>query len=205
MKSVSIDDYNQFLKTNSNQFLIPDKPHEGLNGLSSSPAPLSNSNKNIASSSSSNLQDTPNEKRTRRSSGSKISDDFSTSLDIPNSRVLWVINPRPSDSEEYYNFTSFAMSLNEINKDSKSKLAPTDSRLRPDIRLLEEGDLNGSSNEKHRLEEKQREVRKLKRKKNEVHQPLWFDYKLNEYTKENDWIFNEKYWERNFDNSPDIF
>jgi len=37
--------------------------------------------------------------------------------------------------------------------------------LRPDIRKLEEGDIDGAAFEKNRLEEKQREVRKQKKKK----------------------------------------
>lgn len=33
------------------------------------------------------------------------------------------------------------MSLNELNDDLKAKLPSTDSRLRPDVRKLEEGDI----------------------------------------------------------------
>lgn len=40
-------------------------------------------------------------------------------------------------------------------------LCPTDARLRPDILCLENGDLEGASREKTRLEEKQRDSRKL--------------------------------------------
>ena len=36
----------------------------------------------------------------------------------------------------------------------KQHLAPTDSRLRPDQRMLENGDMAKASDEKHRLEEK---------------------------------------------------
>lgn len=54
------------------------------------------------------------------------------------------------------------MSLNEIPPDCKppKTLCPTDSRLRPDIRKLETGDLDAASSEKNRLEEKQRDARK---------------------------------------------
>lgn len=37
-------------------------------------------------------------------------------------------------------------------------------RLRPDIRLLEKGDIDGAANEKNRLEEKQRDARKNRKK-----------------------------------------
>lgn len=47
-------------------------------------------------------------------------------------------------------------------------LCPTDSRLRPDIRKLETGDIDGAAIEKTRLEEKQRDARKgMKARKEE--------------------------------------
>lgn len=45
------------------------------------------------------------------------------------------------------------------------------SRLRPDIRLLENGDIDGAANEKNRLEEKQREARKSRKKGKEEWKP----------------------------------
>lgn len=44
-------------------------------------------------------------------------------------------------------------------------LCPTDSRLRPDIRKLETGDQDGAASEKARLEEKQRNCRKMRKQK----------------------------------------
>ena len=43
---------------------------------------------------------------------------------------------------QYYNFTSFAMRLNEL--DAQSSIPPTDCRFRPDIRLMENGDIGDS-------------------------------------------------------------
>lgn len=40
-----------------------------------------------------------------------------------------------------YNFTSFAVSLNELETGMEAVLAPTDCRLRPDIRGMENGEL----------------------------------------------------------------
>lgn len=60
------------------------------------------------------------------------------------------------------------MGLNEIPSDpnaSTNSLCPTDSRLRPDIRKLEAGDIEGAAAEKTRLEEKQRGVEKNKKSK----------------------------------------
>lgn len=66
---------------------------------------------------------------------------------------------------QYYQFTQFAMSLNEIDKDMDKRMCPTDSRLRPDIRKLEQGDIDGAAIEKTRLEEKQRDACKQRKSK----------------------------------------
>ena len=84
-------------------------------------------------------------------------------------------------------------------------LPRTDARYRPDIRCLENGDLAGAAAEKHRLEEKQRAARRLCEAKAEKWVPLWFDVKYNPYFKEDEWAFNYKYFEQDFDKCPDIF
>ena len=68
-------------------------------------------------------------------------------------------SPAVEEAEKMYYFTPFAMQLN----DSPSKevnLAPTDSRLRPDQRLMEEGRWDEANAEKARLEDKQRARRR---------------------------------------------
>lgn len=42
---------------------------------------------------------------------------------------------------QFYAFSTFAMQLNELEKSTEGLVPPTDSRLRPDIRALENGDL----------------------------------------------------------------
>ena len=59
-----------------------------------------------------------------------------------------------------YFFTNFAKQLNNLPETLKQKLPPTDSRLRPDQRALEEGNMEFATEEKNRLEEKQRSLRK---------------------------------------------
>lgn len=61
-----------------------------------------------------------------------------------------------SDAEKYYNFTELACQLNE----PEEGVAPTDSRLRPDQRLMEDGQWDEANAVKLRLEEKQRGVRR---------------------------------------------
>lgn len=71
-----------------------------------------------------------------------------------------------------YNLTSFAVSLNEITPGLREKLPPTDSRLRPDQRHLENGEYELANAEKLRLEQLQRQARKLQER---GWQPRWFE------------------------------
>lgn len=43
-----------------------------------------------------------------------------------------------------YNFTSFAVTLNELEPDMQRLLAPTDCRLRPDMRAMENGEIGNT-------------------------------------------------------------
>ncbi|ELU10803.1 hypothetical protein CAPTEDRAFT_156226 [Capitella teleta] len=129
----------------------------------------------------------------------------SCDLGIPGQRLLWSALPRPVDSEEYYAFTLFAMMLNELPDSLRSQLAPTDSRLRPDIRRMEEGDIDGAAIEKNRLEEKQRAVRKERKKSKSEWKPLWFEHRANPHTGREDWVSNGKFWDGDWQGSPDIF
>ncbi len=66
------------------------------------------------------------------------------------------------------------MALNELTEeDQKTRppLPPTDSRFRPDIRKMEEGNIDIAGQEKNRLEEKQRETRQRMEKRKEEWQP----------------------------------
>ncbi|XVF43845.1 hypothetical protein PTKIN_Ptkin02bG0072600 [Pterospermum kingtungense] len=100
-----------------------------------------------------------------------------------------------------YNLTPFAISLNELTPGLLEKLPPTDSRLRPDQRHLENGEYEMANAEKLRLEQLQRQARKLQER---GWQPRWFK-------KDEDgcYRYNGGYWEarekRNWDGIPDIF
>lgn len=69
--------------------------------------------------------------------------------------------PYPNNKEWMYNFTKFAVNLNNCPDKLKDKLPPTDSRLRPDQLAHEQGDFDFATQEKLRLEEKQRTARKV--------------------------------------------
>ncbi|KAF9083229.1 hypothetical protein BGX23_011680 [Mortierella sp. AD031] len=86
--------------------------------------------------------------------------------------LLWKRDPVPSTPTPF-NLTPFAMTLNDCPEELKKHLCPTDSRLRPDQRAMENGEFDIANTEKQRLEEKQRAKRKLLPPGKE-HQPRWF-------------------------------
>lgn len=124
---------------------------------------------------------------------------------IPGSALLWRINPRPAQSVQMYNFTTFAMTLNELEPSMKKLLVPTDSRLRPDIRAMEIGDMDTASVEKERLEEKQRTARKERFKDEDEWSTRWFRLGTNPHTGAQDWLYTGGYFDRKYTDCPDIF
>ncbi|XP_037082004.1 oxysterol-binding protein-related protein 2-like [Pollicipes pollicipes] len=125
------------------------------------------------------------------------------SIDIPNSVTLWEADPRPAHSRRYYNFTSFAMALNQ--PEPELQLCRTDCRLRPDIRALEEGNIDLAAAEKNRLEEKQRDARKARGKRKDVWQARYFKRCSNPHVKVDDWLFTDSYWDERHSSQLDIF
>lgn len=119
---------------------------------------------------------------------------------------LWATTPKPEDSPRVYGFTSFAMHLNEQDE---SVQCPTDSRKRPDQRLLEYAKVDEAASEKHRLEEKQRHARKAREHKKETWKPRWFVPELDADTGTTSHVYKGGYWtakkDKNFENLPDIF
>uniref|UniRef100_A0A3Q3J980 Oxysterol-binding protein n=1 Tax=Monopterus albus TaxID=43700 RepID=A0A3Q3J980_MONAL len=95
-------------------------------------------------------------------------------------REVWRRNPLPEGAETMYYFTALALTLNE----PEEGVAPTDSRHRPDQRLMEEGRWDEANVEKQRLEEKQRSARREKERDrdkatastpHDSHQACWFE------------------------------
>ncbi|KAI9076679.1 hypothetical protein K1719_041444 [Acacia pycnantha] len=84
--------------------------------------------------------------------------------------LLWKRTEPPTNLTRY-NLTSFAITLNELTPGLKEKLPPTDSRLRPDQRYLENGEYEKSNSEKLRLETRQRMSRKMQEN---GWKPRWF-------------------------------
>ncbi|CAD6888373.1 unnamed protein product [Tilletia controversa] len=103
------------------------------------------------------------------------SDNLSRQLTEDNYQVLWEATEMPSMAEDYYGFTYFAVSLNEVTPDIEPFLPPTDSRLRPDQRAMEDGDIDKAEDLKQKLEQAQRVRRKAAAEGgNGPIQPRWF-------------------------------
>ncbi|KAM6948733.1 oxysterol-binding protein-related protein 1-like [Aplochiton taeniatus] len=124
---------------------------------------------------------------------------------IPGSELIWRIAPRPDNSTEFYAFSTFAMQLNELERGMEGAMPSTDCRLRPDIRAMENGDLDLASEEKKRLEEKQRVARKKRSKSNEEWKTRWFHQGPNPHNKAQDWLYSKGYWDRDYSQMPDIY
>ncbi|OBT50015.1 hypothetical protein VE04_09485, partial [Pseudogymnoascus sp. 24MN13] len=77
---------------------------------------------------------------------------------------VWHVGSLVSSAESRYGFTTFAATLNEVTLVEEGKMAVTDSRLRPDQRAAEEGDLDTAEDLKRGLEERQRGRRAASRK-----------------------------------------
>uniref|UniRef100_A0A8C1KFA8 Oxysterol-binding protein n=1 Tax=Cyprinus carpio TaxID=7962 RepID=A0A8C1KFA8_CYPCA len=112
---------------------------------------------------------------------------------LPNPQCIWKPNPQPKNYMLYYGFSSFAIEMNELTPDLKPLLPPTDTRLRPDQRLLEEGKIEETDKKKDEVEENQRERRKILAKRGEEHIPRFFRKTLDAAGREV-WLYNGTYW-----------
>ena len=78
--------------------------------------------------------------------------------DVAEQDTMWVKNDTLPNSEKIYHFTALACSLNE----PEEGVAPTDSRNRPDQRLMENQNYPDANSMKLRLEEGQRTRRRAR-------------------------------------------
>ncbi|XP_059180859.1 oxysterol-binding protein-related protein 7 [Centropristis striata] len=112
---------------------------------------------------------------------------------LPTPKCVWKPNPQPKDYLLYYGFSTFAMELNELTPDLEPLLPPTDSRLRPDQRMLEDGKVDEADVKKDEIEDFQRERRKELSKKGEEHVPRFFK-KAKDTCGRDVWLTNGTYW-----------
>ncbi|ROV91368.1 hypothetical protein VMCG_09700 [Cytospora schulzeri] len=88
--------------------------------------------------------------------------------------AIWKAGSLVDNAANTYGMTTFAASLNEITPLEKGKMPPTDTRLRQDQRLAEEGKLDEAEEWKVKLEEGQRARRRALEESGAEHKPRWF-------------------------------
>uniref|UniRef100_A0A2I3RCS8 Oxysterol binding protein like 7 n=1 Tax=Pan troglodytes TaxID=9598 RepID=A0A2I3RCS8_PANTR len=117
----------------------------------------------------------------------------------PGGQCIWKPTPclppdsMPPDHERNFGFTQFALELNELTAELKRSLPSTDTRLRPDQRYLEEGNIQAAEAQKRRIEQLQRDRRKVMEENNIVHQARFFRRQTDSSGKEW-WVTNNTYW-----------
>lgn len=109
--------------------------------------------------------------------------------------VIWQVGPLVENHHKRFGFTQFAANLNEITEIERNKMAPTDSRLRPDQRAYERGEVDEAQELKLELEQRQRERRAELESSGEKYKPLFFE----NHGADDNWVLKrgkEGYWER---------
>ena len=106
--------------------------------------------------------------------------------------LVWEAHKRPSGIP--FNLTPFGLTLNALPEKLKPFLPPTDTRLRPDQRAMEDGQYDFAATEKNRLEEKQRAKRREREAEGEEFVPRWFRKEKCQTTGAEFWQPNGDYW-----------
>jgi len=96
-------------------------------------------------------------------------------LVLSTGKTVWQAAELVKNAPLHYGMTAFAAELNEVTALEKGVLPPTDSRLRPDQRKYEEGDVDGAETLKAGLEEGQRRRRKEMESAGVEWMPKWFE------------------------------
>ncbi|XP_077046978.1 oxysterol-binding protein-related protein 7 isoform X3 [Agelaius phoeniceus] len=113
-------------------------------------------------------------------------------------QCVWKANPMPRDHERSYGFTQFALELNELTPELRRVLPSTDTRLRPDQRYLEEGNVPAAEAQKRQIEQLQRDRRRVMEENNITHQARFFRRVTDASGKES-WVTNNTYWKLRLD------
>lgn len=105
---------------------------------------------------------------------------------------------------EYYGFSELSLNLNLLNSEVLHMVPTTDSRLRPDVRALENGLLELGEAEKARIYRKEKEgeqqaswvdsPRKKAQQPRRQLRPRWFDREVHRLTNELYYKFTGTYW-----------
>ena len=112
-------------------------------------------------------------------------------------KLIWHCGDLLSNPNKKFGFTTFTGTLNKITEIEKGMLPHTDSRLRPDMKVYENGDVAQAEILKGELEEGQRQRRKELETIDQPHVPTFF--KNTEEDGSGDWVYitgEKSYWNR---------
>ncbi|GFS49316.1 oxysterol-binding protein 1 [Nephila pilipes] len=136
-------------------------------------------------------------------------------LETSTPKTIWRRQFPGPEYEKMYNFTVLACQLNE----PEEGMAPTDSRIRPDQRLMEDGAWDEANRVKVQLEDKQRTVRRKREEEAEQaaaegrpyqgYEPIWFNKETDEITGNPVHKYKGDYWKckevQDWTRCPDIY
>ena len=108
--------------------------------------------------------------------------------------LVWEVHNRPTGVP--FNLTPFVVTLNAVDDHLRKTLPPTDTRLRPDQRAMEDGEYDLAAEEKNRVEEKQRAARRKREAEGAEWEPKWFVKRKDEVTGEGYWHATGAYWQQ---------
>lgn len=114
-------------------------------------------------------------------------------------KTIWTAGDLLPNAEKKFGFTEFAGSLNKITEIEKGYLPPTDSRLRPDMKSYEAGNVQAAEKLKQEVEEGQRERRKALEDANQAYIPQYFERTGGPQADVVEWTYvtgNGSYWDR---------
>ncbi|XP_020896123.1 oxysterol-binding protein 2 isoform X2 [Exaiptasia diaphana] len=129
--------------------------------------------------------------------------------------TIWQRILPPPEHDKMYFMTEFAITLNE----AEQGVAPTDSRNRPDQRLMEDCKWEEANQEKLRIEDKQRAWRRRREQESaealdegivlDGYKPVWFEQIVDELTETPMHVYKGGYWEAkekaDWSPCPDIY
>lgn len=116
-------------------------------------------------------------------------------------KQIWTAGALLPRCEKKFGFTEFAGSLNKVTALEEGNLPPTDSRLRPDLRTYENGNVSEAERLKQEVEENQRSRRKDLEASGKKYEPMYFRHMGGDSSDptSGEWVYKtgpESYWER---------
>ena len=134
-----------------------------------------------------------------------------TNLKTGQAELVWKKLPYPENWSFMYGMSHFNLQFNYLPNHLRPHLPPTDCRFRPDQKALENGDFKLAAEEKNRLEDKQRAIRKYREKNKIENKPAYFEEWRNPEDPEQTYYrYNGKYWEqdrmkKDWSRLPDLY